>query len=409
MSKLKLLLQDLIFKMTSGYICPRLPRKYLKAVTGFEHLPRSGPYIIVANHLSFFDHLLLGAMYVTLFKEKIYFLTKKESFTSFWSRLWHDATGAIPIDREGPNKSQFKTIIDLIKQKCIVVIYPEGTRSKDGTLLPFKTGAFKIAARMKVPIIPIGIIGSNTVLPIGSKWFKPGSVRLAIGPALDQQRVVDKDIDGLMLQARGAIESLVHAEASPVFDQTQCSVAARQVAELANAELDALLMDGTDRANRHLLNKVAQMLEYARLCDSQCLDAKVLKARIDGLKALQLVLPFNLCYVPSLRRACVDILSNDPNHPYGHYIQGTLYLNLPRLLGGSFPKALLHLEAAYQRAGDYALMRSRFGVSYAKALFKSNRRDDALNVLNTVRLESDRPDVRHQKRLQKVQALIGEV
>ena len=171
-------MEKLIYWISRIIILPAIKRFFTGQIEGLEKLPKAGPYILAANHSSFMDHFLLANMVYRHCGKKIYFLTRKESFENYLSSKWHKATGCIPINRAHPEISAFREMISLLKKGEIVVIYPEGTRSLDGRLLPPKPGVVKLGLRAGVPIVPVGMIGAHRILP-KEKWL-PRLVRADI-------------------------------------------------------------------------------------------------------------------------------------------------------------------------------------------------------------------------------------
>lgn len=162
-------------------------------VNGCENIP-AGPVIYMANHSSFFDvFAILGHLNVQ-FK----WIVKQELFRVPLLGFAMQRSGYISIDR-GNHKKAIESI-DLAEEKIrsgiSIVIFPEGTRSEDGSLLyPFKKGGFHLALRSKVPIVPITILGSRDILPKGERIIKPGTIKLVIGKPIYPDGY---DIDSLM-------------------------------------------------------------------------------------------------------------------------------------------------------------------------------------------------------------------
>jgi len=134
-------------------------------------LPRDKRYVFVANHQSQLDIPVLEEV---LEDYDIRFLAKKSLFQIPFFGWGIKALGYIPIEREDPRKG-LKSIVECvkrIKEGVSVVVFPEGTRSKTGELLPFKTGGFLIPLKADVPVVPVAILGTREILPKGSLWFK---------------------------------------------------------------------------------------------------------------------------------------------------------------------------------------------------------------------------------------------
>lgn len=128
---------------------------YRPKVNGIENLPTDSNYIIISNHLGKIDVFSIA----TLYREKIYFMAKKEWFKSKFSNKFFRWLGAIPVDRDNADITSIRVCFQTLKDGNKLVIFPEGTRNKanDGTLLPIKGGAGLIAFKSKVKVVPIVI------------------------------------------------------------------------------------------------------------------------------------------------------------------------------------------------------------------------------------------------------------
>lgn len=149
---------------------------------GAEHLP-DGPFILMSNHQSNFDILAL----IATVPRRIYWIAKKELFNIpiFGSSMRRG--GYIPLDRSDGRKAlkSMENAAAIIRQGSSVVMFPEGTRSRDGQLLPFKRGGFMLAARAGVPVIPVTINGSGRVNPSGLVKLSSGRISLTLHPRID--------------------------------------------------------------------------------------------------------------------------------------------------------------------------------------------------------------------------------
>ncbi len=152
-------------------------------VTGQENILKDEPVVFASNHQSQFDIL---ALYLAL-PVQFRFVVKKELFNIPFFGLAMKKTGYVPIDRSG-GKRALKSLREAVRRLTDgkrLVVFPEGTRSKDGRLLPFKAGALLIAHKAKVKIIPVGIKGTKDALPKGSLWIRPATVEVNIGRPID--------------------------------------------------------------------------------------------------------------------------------------------------------------------------------------------------------------------------------
>jgi 1-acyl-sn-glycerol-3-phosphate acyltransferase len=143
---------------------------WVRDVTGLENLPKNEPFIIAPNHSSYMDHFIVGSIILQYLKKKLYFIAKKEHFEGVsqksWHRLWNNCITYIPIDRS-KGEEALKTTLSYLKHGGVIVIYPEGTRSLTGKIQKGKTGVARLALWAKVPVVPVGIMGTFEILPKG--------------------------------------------------------------------------------------------------------------------------------------------------------------------------------------------------------------------------------------------------
>lgn len=150
-------------------------------LAGAEHLP-AGPVIFMSNHQSNFDILsLLAAL-----PRQIHWIAKKELFDIpvFGSSMRRG--GYIPLDR-GDGRKALQSMDEAaatIHQGKSVVLFPEGTRTQDGNLLPFKRGGFILARKAAVPVIPVTINGSGRINPAGRIRLYPGTIHITLHPSV---------------------------------------------------------------------------------------------------------------------------------------------------------------------------------------------------------------------------------
>jgi 1-acyl-sn-glycerol-3-phosphate acyltransferase len=142
----------------------------LKKTSGFENIPKEGPAIIAMNHQSFFDFLSVAA----LAPRNIHFLAAEKFFENKYWKILMIATGQIRVDRKAEDKTKsLQGIQNHLKAGTLVGIFPEGTRShlREEMLKAF-TGIAKFSLENKVPIIPVGIVGTHEILSKGDKKMK---------------------------------------------------------------------------------------------------------------------------------------------------------------------------------------------------------------------------------------------
>jgi 1-acyl-sn-glycerol-3-phosphate acyltransferase len=126
---------------------------------GSANVPRSGPLLIVSNHVGAIDPAIIGAWT----PRPAWFMAKAELFKGGWAWLMR-AYHAFPVIRHSPDRTALRRAFDLLKQGSAVVLFPEGHRSEDARLLRAEPGAGFIARRSGAPLVPIAITGSQNVI-----------------------------------------------------------------------------------------------------------------------------------------------------------------------------------------------------------------------------------------------------
>ena len=171
---------------------------------GFDNIEKNKSYIVVANHLSMFD-IPTTMAYLPV---KLRMIAKKElSRVPFfgWGMLM---VGHIFIDRQNRDKavkSLDKALERVKKRKISIMIYPEGTRSPDGEIKIFKKGAFVIAIKSELPILPVTISGSHEILPKKSLKIKKGTIKLVVHSPVSSENKTVADRGELTKQVREII------------------------------------------------------------------------------------------------------------------------------------------------------------------------------------------------------------
>ncbi len=175
---------------------PALRTLFPTRVSGRRHIPTSGPAIIAPNHLSVFDSpVLIGAL-----PRKCTFIGKAEYLDDWKTRTLFPAFGMIPVERSGGVAAQaaLDQATEVLDRGELFVIFPEGTRSRDGLLHRGKTGVARLAMRTGAPIIPIGLRGTDRVQPADQpvpRMFR--RVKVAIGSAIDPGESIERTGDAM--------------------------------------------------------------------------------------------------------------------------------------------------------------------------------------------------------------------
>ena len=175
-------------------------------VMGLESVPLEKPLVIASNHQSWFDIFLLAAV----MPGSLRFVAKKElASVPLLGRAMRQA-GHVFIDRQNRQAAfgAYDEAAAAIRAGISAVVFPEGTRSRTGELLPFKKGPFVLAIAARVPLVPAYCAGTFTLMPKGSWRIKPHPIALAFGKAIETAGLAYDDRERLMEQTRRAIEAL---------------------------------------------------------------------------------------------------------------------------------------------------------------------------------------------------------
>ncbi|MBS0633095.1 MAG: 1-acyl-sn-glycerol-3-phosphate acyltransferase [Verrucomicrobia bacterium] len=147
-------------------------------VVGVDHLPKTGSFLIAANHLSFLDPPFIGAQV----PRQIAYFARKTLWKPGIAAWWLTTVGTIPVDRDGgQDVSAIKRVLRALQDDKGLILFPEGTRSPDGQLQSAKAGVGLIACRSQVPVVPARIFGSFEALGKGGKLRLGTPVSIVFG------------------------------------------------------------------------------------------------------------------------------------------------------------------------------------------------------------------------------------
>lgn len=221
-------------------------------IEGLENVPERGGAILASNHLAVVDSFFLPL----LVPRRITFLAKREYFTQpglvgAFKRMFFSGVGQVPIDRASGSAAQaaMATAVRLLREDKLLGIYPEGTRSPDGRLYKGKTGVARMTLEASVPVVPVAMIGTDRVNPIGSRMWRPRKVHIRIGEPLDFSRydgmAGDRFIERSMTDE--IMYALMELTGQTYVDMYAASVKERAAAALKSARTSARAAGGQDR------------------------------------------------------------------------------------------------------------------------------------------------------------------
>ena len=151
-------------------------------VSGRKNLPYRGGVILAPSHRSDFDPPVLGAASL----RRVAWLAKRELWQYGWLARVLDFVGSFPVDPASPDRAALKRAREVLDQGEALVVFPEGKISPSGELLPLLPGVILMAMQARVPVVPVGLIGSNGIIPYGSTIPRPTlkRVRVHFGPPI---------------------------------------------------------------------------------------------------------------------------------------------------------------------------------------------------------------------------------
>ena len=229
-------------------IGPLVRLLYRPRVTGLEHIPTEGPAIIAPNHLSFSDSIFVPLRA----PQQVHYVAKAEYFNGpgLKGRLmawFFTGVGAVPVDRSGGRASvaAIDTGLRALREGKLFGIYPEGTRSPDGRLHRGRTGVARLALAGRVPVIPVGVVGTDLVQPNGKLGWRLGPrPEVRVGAPLDFSRYAGMEEDRFVLRAVtdeiiAAILALSGQEYVDMYATKAKALASRSAAAAAAATVAA--------------------------------------------------------------------------------------------------------------------------------------------------------------------------
>jgi 1-acyl-sn-glycerol-3-phosphate acyltransferase len=192
-----------VYWFIKGILKPLFRAIYKVRVEGLENVPKDGPAIVAANHLSFLDSFFIP---LVIKRRKMTYLAKADYFKSWKTSWFFKSVGQISCEREGGEKSQqsLQIALEVLQEGKLLGIYPEGTRSPDGLLHRGRTGVARLALAAGVPVIPCGTAGIDEVMPKEAKFPRLGGrlpVTVRFGKPLDFSRYAGQERDRFVLRS----------------------------------------------------------------------------------------------------------------------------------------------------------------------------------------------------------------
>jgi 1-acyl-sn-glycerol-3-phosphate acyltransferase len=174
-------------------------------IEGIENLPKTGPYLLISNHQSYFDPIFCG---IPLRRTDLYFLARDTLFRNKFFSFLISSLNAIPVKRGQSDMTALKTVIKRLKEGYVVCLFPEGTRTLDGKILDFKPGLGLICRRGGAIVVPTVIDGAFEVWPKKKKLFSTGTVAVCYGKPMSTAQVKELDDNEIALQLTQTLRNM---------------------------------------------------------------------------------------------------------------------------------------------------------------------------------------------------------
>ena len=172
------------YRLSHGVVAPLSKLLWRPTITGTDNVPPGGGVVIASNHLSFIDSFAIPIAA----PRPVSFLAKSDYFTGTGvsgaiRRGFFEGSNAIPVDRHSSRAAQesLDAALEVLRAGRAFGIYPEGTRSRDGRLYKGRTGVAWLALTAGVPVVPVGLVGTDAVQPVGASFPRLARVRVSFG------------------------------------------------------------------------------------------------------------------------------------------------------------------------------------------------------------------------------------
>jgi 1-acyl-sn-glycerol-3-phosphate acyltransferase len=214
----------MIYSALHTVVPPLAKAVWRPTVRGLHHVPERGGVLLASNHLSFADSVVIPVVV----PRTVVFLAKSDYFTGTGirgavSRAWFEGLGMLPVDRDDSKAAlaSLDTALEVLGRGEAFGIYPEGTRSRDGRLYRGRTGVAHLALTAGVPVVPVGLTGTERLQPVGSRLPRLARVTVAFGEPIQ----VAGEYDGVPPgRARRELTDRIMAAIQALTGQEQAGV-----------------------------------------------------------------------------------------------------------------------------------------------------------------------------------------
>lgn len=181
----------LLYRIVASIVCGIPKIAWRVRVVGREHLPASGAFVVAPTHRSMFDIPFVGG----LTSRRVRFMGKAELFRIPVAGAVFRALGGFPVERDGSDRKPLRDSLEILEAGEPLVVYPEGTRQNGSEVQPLQPGAAYLATKAQVPIVPVGIAGSEEILRSHSRRVPAfGRVAIVVGEPITPPTIPGKTV-----------------------------------------------------------------------------------------------------------------------------------------------------------------------------------------------------------------------
>jgi len=206
---------SLAFYRFARFLVAVITRSYTRmTIVGREHIPATGPFVLAPVHRSYVDTPIAGC----LTTRRLRFMGKDSMWKVRWVGWVLSALGAIPVTRGTADREALRRSVELLESGEPMVLFPEGERKEGPVIQPLFDGAVYVALKARVPIVPVGIAGSERVMPKGARFIFPKKVHVVIGAPIVPEAGDLPEGSRVPRAVLAQQSALLHAELQRLFD-----------------------------------------------------------------------------------------------------------------------------------------------------------------------------------------------
>ena len=217
----------MLYEVVHAVVPPAAKLVWRPHVEGLENIPPTGPVVLASNHLSFADSIVIPFVV----RRRVAILAKRDYFTGTGAkgalmRAWFEGIGMVPVDRDDIQSGldSLNLALDILARGEAFALYPEGARSRDGRLYRGRTGVAHLALTSGATVVPVGLVGTEKLQPVGATVPRLVRVTVRFGPPMDFKGRLDGVPPGrarrdVTDEIMAAIQTLSGQDAAGIYNE----------------------------------------------------------------------------------------------------------------------------------------------------------------------------------------------